>query len=180
MHAAKSSLRSTQVTHTHTHAHTRTHTRTHARTHARTHKTKADAIANCSAESQSGRDIQIHTDAHPPFIHLLASKGGIFWPARGVNPPPACLPHALSTCQPGLPTDRLSIFSDLDAVMAHMHVRHCNGLSTQPPKLILELDATKGISRVYIVTNTKSIRVSNHQSKIPKTDQGRHYRERHE
>ena len=66
----------------------------------------ADAIAKCSAENQSGHDIHNNTDAHP--------HSSIFWPARVDNPPPACLPDALNTCQPGPPVDRLSIFSDLN------------------------------------------------------------------
>jgi hypothetical protein len=41
------------------------------------------------------------------------------------NPPPAYVPDTLNTCQPRPPADRLSIFSDLDAVshIAHMHVQ---------------------------------------------------------
>ena len=46
------------------------------------------------------------------------------WPARMENPPPVCLPDTLDTYQPGPPVDRLSIFSDLNAVKAHMHVQH--------------------------------------------------------
>jgi hypothetical protein len=76
----------------------------------------ADATAKCSAENQSGHDIHIKTEAHP--------HSSIFWPVRVKNPPPACLPDTLNTCQPGPPADRLSIFSDLDAVKAHMHVQH--------------------------------------------------------
>jgi hypothetical protein len=46
------------------------------------------------------------------------------WPARMENPPPVCLPDTLDTYQPGPPVDRLSIFSDLNAVKAHIHVQH--------------------------------------------------------
>jgi hypothetical protein len=75
----------------------------------------ADAIAKCSAEHQSGHDdIHINTDAFP--------HSSIFWPARVENPPPACLPDTLNTCQQGPPVEWLSIFPDLDAVTAHMHV----------------------------------------------------------
>ena len=77
----------------------------------------ADAITKCSAENQSGHDIHSYTDARS---HLLSS---IFWPERVENPPPACLPDTLNTCQPGPPPERLSIFSDLDAAKAHMHVQ---------------------------------------------------------
>ena len=115
----------------------------------------ADAIAKCSAEIQSGHDIHINADAHP--------HSSIFWPARVENPPPACLPDTPNTCQRGPPAERLSIFSDLDAVNAQMHVQHKLG--------------------------PKSKNVSNHQStkpsvhkvlykyKIPRTHQGRHCRE---
>jgi len=47
-----------------------------------------------------------------------------FWPARVGDPSPACLPDTLSTCQPGPLAERLSVFSDLDPVKAHMHVQH--------------------------------------------------------
>jgi len=40
------------------------------------------------------------------------------------GPPSACLPGALNTCQPGPPADRLSIFSDIDAVKARMYNQH--------------------------------------------------------
>jgi hypothetical protein len=63
----------------------------------------ADAIAKCSAKNQSGHGILINTDAHP--------HSSIFWPARVESPPPACLSDTLNTSQPGLPADRLSIFS---------------------------------------------------------------------
>ena len=85
----------------------------------------ADAVAKCSAENQSGHDIHINTDAHP--------NSSISWPARVVNTPPAYLPDALNTCQRGPPAERLSIFSDLDAVKAHMHVQH--KLGTKPKKV---------------------------------------------
>jgi len=62
----------------------------------------ADALAKCSAENQSGHDIPINADAHP--------HSSILWPARVENPPPACLPDTLNTCQPGHPADRFSIF----------------------------------------------------------------------
>jgi hypothetical protein len=75
-----------------------------------------DAIAKCSADNQSGHDIHINTDAHP--------HSSIFWPAKVENPPPACLPDTLNTCQTGLPADRLSIFSNLNAVKAHVRVQH--------------------------------------------------------
>jgi len=71
---------------------------------------------NCSTVIQSGHDIHIHTDAYP--------HSSIFWPARVEITLPACLPDTLNTCQPGPPAKRLSIFSDLDAVKAHMHVQH--------------------------------------------------------
>ena len=76
----------------------------------------ADALAKCSAQNQSGHDIHNNTDAHP--------HSSIFWPARVDNPPPACIPDTIYTCQSGPPAERLSIFSDLDAVEAHMHVQH--------------------------------------------------------
>jgi ribonuclease HI len=76
----------------------------------------ADAMAKRSADNQSGHKIHINTDAHP--------HSSVFWPARVENPPPACLPDTLNTCQLGPPAERLSIFSDLDAVKAHMHVQH--------------------------------------------------------
>ena len=75
----------------------------------------ADATAKCSVENQSGHGIHVNTYAHP--------NSSIFWPARVKNPPPACLPDTLNTCQPGHPAERLSVFSDLDAVKAHMHVQ---------------------------------------------------------
>jgi len=81
-----------------------------------------------------------------------------FWTARVEKPSPACLPDTLNTCQePGLPVERLSIFSDLDAVKAHMLVQHKLG-----PKL------------------KEGFKPSVHKMlyKIPRTDQGRHYRER--
>jgi hypothetical protein len=53
--------------------------------------------------------------AHP---HLSA-----FWPGRVENPPLACLPDTLNTFQPGPPAERFSIFSDLDAVKAHLHIQ---------------------------------------------------------
>jgi hypothetical protein len=71
-----------------------------------------DAIAKCSAENQSGLDIHINSNAH---FH-----SSIIWSARVEKPPPACLPDTLNTCQPGPPAERLSIFSDLDAVKAHV------------------------------------------------------------
>jgi hypothetical protein len=40
------------------------------------------------------------------------------------NSPPACLPDTIITCQPRLPADRLSIFSDLNAVKAHKPDQH--------------------------------------------------------
>ena len=70
----------------------------------------------CSLENQSGHDIHIYTDAHP--------HSSIFWPARVENPPPACLLDTFNTCQPGPPADRISILSDLDAVIAHKHAQH--------------------------------------------------------
>ena len=73
----------------------------------------ADVIAKCSAENQSGHDT-IYTDAHP--------HSSISLPARVENPHPACLPDTLNTCQPGPPAKRLSIFSYLNAVKAHMQV----------------------------------------------------------
>ena len=76
----------------------------------------AGAKAECSAENQSGLGIHMNTDAHP--------HPSIFWPARVENPPSACLPDTLNTCQPGPPAERLSMFSDLDAVKVHMHVQH--------------------------------------------------------
>jgi hypothetical protein len=76
----------------------------------------ADAITKCSAENQSGHDIHIGTDTHP--------HSSIFWPARVKNLPPACQPDTLITCQSGFPADRLSIFSDFDAIKAHMHVQY--------------------------------------------------------
>jgi len=83
----------------------------------------ADAIAKCSAENQSGHDIHINTDAHP--------HSSIFCPARVENPPPACLPDTLNTCQRRPPAKRFSIFSNLDAVKAHMHVQHKLGLKSK-------------------------------------------------
>jgi hypothetical protein len=80
----------------------------------------ADAIAKCSAENYSGHDIHINTDIHP--------HPSVSWPARVRDPPPACLPDTLYTCQSGPPAERLSISSDLDAVKAHMHVQHKLGL----------------------------------------------------
>ena len=76
----------------------------------------ADAMAKCSAESQNGHDIHNYTDAHP--------HSSISWPARVENPPQAYLPNALNICQQGPPVHRLSIFPDLDAGKAHMHVQH--------------------------------------------------------
>ena len=94
----------------------------------------------------------MNTDAHP--------HPSIFWPARVDNPPLTCLPDTLNICQLGPPAERLSVFWDIDAVKAHMHLQCKLG--------------------------PKSKKVSNHQStkcytkfKIPRTDQGRHCRERH-
>jgi hypothetical protein len=75
----------------------------------------ADAIAKCSVENQRGRGIHINTDAHP--------HSSIFWPAMMENPPPAYLPDTLNICQPGPLTDRVSIFSAINAVKAHMHAQ---------------------------------------------------------
>jgi hypothetical protein len=47
------------------------------------------------------------------------------------NPPPACLPESLNTCQPGPPAERLSIFSYLNAVKTHMHVQQKQGLQSK-------------------------------------------------
>jgi hypothetical protein len=67
-------------------------------------------------ENQSGHDIHINTDTHS---HL-----SIFWPARVDNPPPACLPNTLILTPARPSAERLSIFSDLDLVKAHMHIQH--------------------------------------------------------
>ena len=56
------------------------------------------------------------------------------------SPPPACLSDTLNTSQPGLPADRLSIFSDLDAVKAYMHVQHKLG---PKQKKVLSHQSTK-------------------------------------
>ena len=42
---------------------------------------------------------------------------------RVENPPPACLPDTLNTCQRRPPAKRFSIFSNLDALKAHMHIQ---------------------------------------------------------
>ena len=62
---------------------------------------------------KNGQDIDINTSAHP--------HSSIIRPASVEKPPPACLPDTLSTCQPWPPADMLSIFSDFDAVKAHMY-----------------------------------------------------------
>ena len=56
----------------------------------------ADTVAKCSVENQSGHDIHINTDTHPH------PRSSISWSAREGDPPPACLPDILNTCQPGL------------------------------------------------------------------------------
>ena len=66
---------------------------------------------------------------YPIHPHLF-----LFCPARVENPP------SDNTCQPGLPADRLSIFSDLDAVKAHMHVQHKLG---PKQKKVLSHQSTK-------------------------------------
>jgi hypothetical protein len=83
----------------------------------------ADAIAKCFAEIKVATTSHINTDAHP--------HSSIFWPARMENPLPACLPDALNTCQRRPPPERLSIFSDLNAIKAHMHVQHKLGSKTK-------------------------------------------------
>ena len=89
----------------------------------------ADAIANCSAEIQSGHDIH--------------RRPSIYWPARVGNPPPACLPGTLNTCQPGPPAERFSIFSNLNAVKAHMHVHHKLGPKSKRDQTIIPQNATQ-------------------------------------
>ena len=81
------------------------------------------------------------------------------------DPPPAYVPDARNTCQPGPPADRLSIFSDLDAVshIAHMHVQaHMRVQHKIGPK-----------SKRFQTISPQSA------TQIPKTDQGRHCPERH-
>jgi hypothetical protein len=56
-------------------------------------------------QNSSGHDIHINTDTHP--------HSTIFWPARVENPP------------------NLPIFSNLDAVKAHMHIQHKQGLKSR-------------------------------------------------
>jgi hypothetical protein len=92
------------------------------------------------------------------YSHNLhpCTPGGLT-PARVETPPPACLPDTHDTCQPRPPTERLSIFSDLD-VKAHMH------------------DQT----RSYIIT--KGLKPSVHKKlhKIPWIFHGRHFSKRYE
>jgi len=73
------------------------------------------------------------------------------------DPPPQLAYHILSidsinTCHPGPPEERLFIFSDLDAVTAHMHVQHKLGPKSKRFQTISSQSATQ----------------------IPKTDQGKH------
>ena len=100
----------------------------------------SDAIAKCSVENQSGHDIHIYTEAY--------SHSSILWPARVGNPLPACLPDTFDICQPVPPAERLSLFSDLDAVKAHMHVQLKLGPklkkgSTIRPQVLHKIQNTK-------------------------------------
>jgi hypothetical protein len=72
----------------------------------------ADAIAKCSAENQCGHDFHSNTDTPP--IHPYSGKYG--WETL----PQLAYPILLTPVNEGLrgwsPAERLSIFSDLDAV----------------------------------------------------------------
>jgi hypothetical protein len=77
-------------------------------------------------EKSKSQDIHINTDAHP--------HSSIFWSARVENSPPVYLPDTLDTCQPGPSAERLSIFSDVDAVKAYMHVQNKLGPKSKMQK----------------------------------------------
>ena len=60
-----------------------------------------------------------------PHIYWHPSHpSSIFWPARMADYPPVHLPKTLNTWQSLPALERLSIFSDLSAVKAHMHITH--------------------------------------------------------
>jgi len=100
----------------------------------------ADAIAKRFAENPSGHDIHINTNAHP--------HSSIFRPARVKNPPPACLPDTLNTCQPGPPAERLFIFSNVDVVKAHTAWNNESVTSGEKKNVMLcrtDLNTTKSV-----------------------------------